>query len=105
MMESTWLRMRAVNRTMITAAESKAAVVLATTIPLAGCGNGMMMSLTTLFRRGRAANTAPIETYEGPVKRVRPSRNVYATIELPDGMGVDDLTANKAGANMLQKIE
>src|SRR5690348_8699414 len=63
------------------------------------------MSLTTLLRRKGAAPAAPVSTYDGPVKRIRPSRNVYATIELPDGMGVDDLTANKAGANMLQKIE
>ena len=53
----------------------------------------------------RVVNAAAIETYNGPVKRVRPARNVYATIELPDGTGVDDLTANKAGATMLQKIE
>src|SRR5690349_7692337 len=65
----------------------------------------MFISLTTLFKRGRAANAAQIQVYNGPVKRLRESRNVYATIELPDGMGVDDLTANKAGATMLQKIE
>ena len=53
----------------------------------------------------RAANAAPFQTHNGPVKRIRPARNVYASIELPDGMGVDDLTANKAGATMLQKIE
>lgn len=65
----------------------------------------MLMGLATLLRRKGAANAAPISVYDGPVKRVRPARNVYATIELPDGMGVDDLTANKAGATMLQKIE
>ena len=52
-----------------------------------------------------AATVAPIPVYEGPVKRIRPAKNVYATIQLPSGMGVDDLTANKSGATLIQKIE
>jgi len=62
------------------------------------------MKLSLLRRKG-AANPAPISVYTGPVKRTRQARNVYATIELPSGMGVDDLTASKSGANLLQKIE
>jgi hypothetical protein len=63
--------------------------------------------MTKIFNRWRKgeAHAAPISAYNGPVKRLRASRNVYATIALPDGMGVDDLTANKAGATLLQKIE
>ena len=62
---------------------------------------------TRVGRRGwRKVEDKALEmANEGPVKRVRPARCAYATIELPDGMGVDDLTANKAGATLLQKIE
>lgn len=61
--------------------------------------------MTWLKLRNRKTEEPKIVATDGPVKRVRPIRHVRATIQLPPGVGVKDLTKTAAGSNPKDLIE
>jgi hypothetical protein len=58
-----------------------------------------------LKRRTGNGKTALITEYDGPVKRIRVSRNVHATIQLPPGVGYKDFVAGTVKSSMKDKME